>query len=147
MYIQVEQKKYISVCELCARWFTAGEIPCQWKMYTITANVSERHTLPNKIEKVMYISKREQKRRLQKLWHKSAEEQMQAHYLQQEERAFTLSADIERNAFEIGKGVRIRKRAKNTFSKEEAGTCGTYIATKRFQNSRLTCVCKSRNMY
>lgn len=95
----------------------------------------------------MYISKREQKRRLQKLWHKSAEEQMQEYYLQQEKRAFTLSADIERNAFEIGKGVRIRKRAKNTFSKEEAGTCGTYIATKRFSNSRLTCVCKSRNLY
>ena len=78
------------------------------------------------------------------MWHKSAEEQMQAHYLQQEERAFTLSADIERNAFEIGKGVRIRKRAKNTFSKEEAGTCGTYVRTMRFENSYTTKVCKSR---
>ena len=79
--------------------------------------------------------------------HMSKEELMQAYYLQQEKRAYTLGTQIERNAFEIGKGVRIRKRAKNTFSKEEAGTCGTYIATKRFSNSRLTCVCKSRNMY
>jgi hypothetical protein len=95
----------------------------------------------------MYISRREQKRRLQKLWHKSAEEQMQAYYLQQKKQAFTLGTQIERNAFEIGKGTRIRKRAKNTFSKEEFGTCGTYITTKRFSNSRLTCVCKSRNIY
>jgi hypothetical protein len=116
-------------------------------MYTITANVSERHTLPNKKAKVMYISKREQKRRLQKLWHMSAEEQMIEHYLQQEKRAFKLGTHIERNAFEIGKGTKQPKKAKNKFSKEEFGTCGTYIATKRFSNSRLTCVCKSRNMY
>ena len=95
----------------------------------------------------MYISKREQKRRLHKLQHMSKEELMQAYYLQQEKRAFTIGTQIERNAFEIGKGVRIRKRVKNTFSKEEFGTCGTYITTKRFANSRLTCVCKSRNFY
>ena len=147
MRIQVEQKKHISVCELCARWFTAGKIPCQWKMCTITANVSERHTLPNKKAKVMYISKREEKRRLQKLWHKSAEEQMQEYYLQQKKQAFTLGTPIERNAFEIGKGKRMQKKVHNSFSKEEFGTCGTYIATRRFSNSRLTCVCKSRNLY
>lgn len=95
----------------------------------------------------MYISRREQKRRLQKLWHMSAEEQMQEYYLQQEKRAYTLGTQIERNAFEIGKGTKQPKKAKNTFSKEEFGTCGTYIATKRFPNSRLTCVCKSRNLY
>jgi hypothetical protein len=95
----------------------------------------------------MIISKREQKRRLHKLQHMSKEELMQAYYLQQEKRAFTLGADIERNAFEIGKGVKQPKKAKNKFSKEEFGTCGTYIATKRFSNSRLTCVCKSRNIY
>lgn len=64
MRIQVEQKKHISVCELCARWFTAGKIPCQWKMCTITANVSERHTLPNKKSK-SYVYK--QKRRKKKV--------------------------------------------------------------------------------
>jgi CO dehydrogenase nickel-insertion accessory protein CooC1 len=54
---------------------------------------------------------------------------------------------MERAIFEQCKHTRTQKRAKNTFSKEEFGTCGTYIATKRFLNSRLTCVCKSRNLY
>lgn len=95
----------------------------------------------------MYISKREQKRRLQKLWHKSAEEQMQEYYLQQKKRAFTLGTPIERNAFEIGKGVRTKKKARNTCYREEAGTCGTYVRTIRFENSYITKVCKSRNLY
>ena len=95
----------------------------------------------------MIISKREQKRRLHKLQHMSKEELMQAYYLQQKKQAFTLGTQIERNAFEIGKGKRMQKKARNSFSKEEFGTCGTYIATKRFSNSRLTCVCKSRNLY
>ena len=34
---------------------------------------------------------------------------------------------------------------KNAYSREEAGTVGNIIVTKRFSNSRLTCVCKSRN--
>ena len=113
----------------------------------------------------MIISKREQKRRLHKLQHMSAEEQMIEHYLQQEKRAFTIGTQIERNAFEIGKGVRIRKRAKNTFSKEEFGTCGSTISVRKFAVSQefvekrgtsvrtytltsyTNIVCKSRNMY
>ena len=46
--------------------------------------------------------------------------------------------------FAIGKGQRSAKKAKNGFSKEEAGTIGSTILTKRFSNSRLTCVCKSK---
>ena len=94
-----------------------------------------------------YVSKREQKRRLQKLWHKNAEEQMQEYYLQQEKQAFTIGTPIERNAFEIGKGKRMQKRIHNTLYKEQAGTCGTYVRTMRFENSYITKVCKSRNLY
>ena len=39
---------------------------------------------------------------------------------------------------------RTKKRAKNTFSKKEAGTCTEYITVKRFRNSRLTCICKTK---
>lgn len=53
--------------------------------------------------------------------------------------------ETERYIFAMCKGERTRKKAKNTFSKEEAGTCGNIIVTKRFRNSRLTCVCKTRN--
>lgn len=95
----------------------------------------------------MYISKREEKRRLHKLQHMSAEEQMQEYYLQQKKQAFIIGTQIERNAFEIGKGVRTKKKARNTCYREEAGTCGTYVRTMRFENSYITKVCKSRNMY
>ena len=48
-----------------------------------------------------------------------------------------------RQMFEAGKGVRQPKKAKNNASKEEAGTLPRAITVKRFQGSRLTCVCKS----
>ncbi len=55
---------------------------------------------------------------------------------------------IERNIFAAAQTHRpSKRRVINRFSRDEAGTCGTYIVTKRFANSRLTCVCKSRNLY
>lgn len=38
-----------------------------------------------------------------------------------------------------------RRRVRNPYSREEAGTIGNIIVTKRFSNSRLTCVCKTHN--
>ena len=52
--------------------------------------------------------------------------------------------ETERHIFAMCKGERTRKKAKNGFSKEQAGSIGNTIVTKRFSNSRLTCVCKSR---
>lgn len=49
-----------------------------------------------------------------------------------------------RKMFAIGKGQRTPKKAKNRVSKERMGTVGRTIVTKRFDNSRLTCVCKSK---
>ena len=50
-----------------------------------------------------------------------------------------------------GMGVATRKKSHirgsqkpNPDMKEGVGTVGTIIATKRFNNSRLTCVCKTR---
>lgn len=51
------------------------------------------------------------------------------------------------NVFAVCKGVRMRKRVRNSFSRDEAGTCGTYVHTIRFENSYITKVCKSRNLY
>ena len=45
--------------------------------------------------------------------------------------------------FYLGKGERSPKKAKNRASKEQAGTIGRTIVVKRFEGSRLTCVCKS----
>lgn len=113
----------------------------------------------------MIISKREQKRRLHKLQQLSKEELMQAYYLQQEKRAFTIGTQIEQNAFEIGKGTKQPKKAKNKVYKEQAGTCGTYTSVRKFAVSQefvekrdtsvrrytltsyTNIVCKSRNMY
>lgn len=45
--------------------------------------------------------------------------------------------------FYLGQGARQPKKAKNRASKEAAGTIGRSIVVKRFEGSRLTCVCKS----
>lgn len=42
------------------------------------------------------------------------------------------------------RGQRSPKRARNGFSKEQAGTVGNVVVTRRFPNSRLTCVCRTR---
>ena len=48
--------------------------------------------------------------------------------------------------FAIGKGQRSAKKAKNGYSKEQAGTIGSMVVTKRFSGSRLTCVCKCKSI-
>jgi CO dehydrogenase nickel-insertion accessory protein CooC1 len=54
---------------------------------------------------------------------------------------------MERAIFEQCKRTRTQKRVKNGWSSEQAGTCGSYTRTMRFENSYITKVCKSRNMY
>lgn len=49
-----------------------------------------------------------------------------------------------RKMFAVGKGQLQPKKAKNTASSERAGTIGRTIVVKRFDGSRLTCVCKSK---
>jgi hypothetical protein len=49
--------------------------------------------------------------------------------------------------FRAGRGARCRKKPQISGSRKPtahgtAGTIGNYITTKRFENSRLTCVCK-----
>ena len=56
--------------------------------------------------------------------------------MQQEKQAFTLGTPIERNAFEMCKGKRMQKKARNSFSKEEFGTCGSTISVRRFAVSQ-----------
>lgn len=46
--------------------------------------------------------------------------------------------------FATAKGQSMRKRVKNTASKEEAGTIGNVVLVKRFPNSKITCTCKCR---
>ena len=48
-----------------------------------------------------------------------------------------------REMFAICKGQRSHKKVKNSVSRERMGTVGRTIVTKRFDGSRLTCVCKS----
>lgn len=55
-----------------------------------------------------------------------------------------MGVEVKERIFEECKGVRSPKKAKNRASKEQAGTIGRTIVTKRFEGSRLTCVCKSR---
>jgi len=57
--------------------------------------------------------------------------------------AETMSIESRGEIFNLGKGERSPKKAKNRASREQAGTIGRSITVKRFEGSRLTCVCKS----
>ena len=55
---------------------------------------------------------------------------------------------IERNVFRAGNIARPQKgKARNGFSREEAGTVGTQMTTRRFVGSHITVYCKSRKLY
>lgn len=55
---------------------------------------------------------------------------------------------IERDVFRAGNVARPQKgKAKNAYSREEAGTVGTQMTTRRFSGSYITVYCKSRKQY
>lgn len=55
---------------------------------------------------------------------------------------------IERNVFRAGSIARPQKgKVKNGYSREEAGTIGTQMTTRRFVGSHITVYCKSRKQY
>lgn len=66
--------------------------------------------------------------------------------VRRETMAETIGIENRGEMFYLGKGERSPKKAKNRASKEQAGTIGRTIVTKRFEGSRLTCVCKSMNI-
>ena len=57
--------------------------------------------------------------------------------------AETVGIENGRKMFYECQGTRSPKKAKNRASREQAGTIGRSIVVKRFEGSRLTCVCKS----
>ena len=63
--------------------------------------------------------------------------------VQRETMAEPIGLENRGEMFYLGQGVRQPKKAKNRASKEQAGTIGRSIVVKRFEGSRLTCVCKS----
>lgn len=53
-----------------------------------------------------------------------------------------------RNVFRDGMVARPQKgKTKNAYSREEAGTMGTQMTTRRFSGSYITVYCKSRKQY
>lgn len=63
--------------------------------------------------------------------------------VRRETMADTMGIESRGEIFNLGKGERSPKKAKNRASREQAGTIGRSITVKRFEGSRLTCVCKS----
>lgn len=58
----------------------------------------------------------------------------------------TMRPETTAEMFYAGKGVRNPKRAKNKVSSERSGSIRPHIVVKRFDGSRLTCVCKSKKV-
>lgn len=77
------------------------------------------------------------------------------HYLTQQEAARRYERREEmrspmygRNPFREGMVTRPQKgRTKNAYSREEAGTMGTQMTTRRFSGSYITVYCKSKKQY
>lgn len=63
--------------------------------------------------------------------------------VRRETMAETMGIESRGEIFNLGKGERSPKKAKNRASREQAGTIGRSITVKRFEGSILTCVCKS----
>jgi len=63
--------------------------------------------------------------------------------VRRETMAEPVSIENGRKMFYECQGTRSPKKAKNRASREQAGTIGRSIVVKRFEGSRLTCVCKS----
>lgn len=96
------------------------------RRYTSVTEVEHRTTMDD-VPKVgrRYLSQKEAVRR----------------YEQREE----LREGIERNIFRAGNIARPQKgKTKNAYSREEAGTVGTQMTTRRFSGSHITVYCKSR---
>lgn len=51
------------------------------------------------------------------------------------------------NAFAVSRTARPIKRVRNTWSSEQAGTCGCITYDARFENSYIHIVCKGRKKY
>lgn len=123
------------MCELPQRWlasFHAQEVRMSKKMSWRDAKKAEH-------QRMLEYFKREQKR------HKAHQPLSESRRVVREQ---TMPEQIilERGAkmFGICKGRSTPKKARNTASKEQAGTIGSVITVRRFQNSRLTCVCKTK---
>ncbi len=93
------------------------------------------------------MTKKEKRARLAYLRTCTKEELMMLYYAHKKECAQKNSMIEDARIFDTCKGKRTPKKARNTFSKEEFGTCGTCTKVMRFAGSRETCVYKSRNLY
>lgn len=59
----------------------------------------------------------------------------------------SLHVHAKENIFATCKTTRTRKRIRNTWSSEQAGTCGCITYDARFENSYIHIVCKGRKKY
>lgn len=128
------------MCELPQGWL----VPSHAQEVRMSNKMSWRIEKRQQHERLMAYRKRESKR----MEYREKEENT-LKVSRRRVRLETMADDMSmlesgRKIFAICKGQRSPKKAKNSASREQAGTIGRSIVVKRFANSRLTCVCKSR---
>lgn len=128
------------MCELPQGWL----VPSHAQEVRMSKKMEWRIEKRKQHERLMAYRKREYKR----MEHREKEENT-LKASRRRVRLETMADDMSmlesgRKIFAICKGQRSPKKAKNSASREQAGTIGRSIVVKRFANSRLTCVCKSR---
>ena len=87
------------------------------------------------------MTSKQKKARLAYLRTLSKEELLRLYYMQQEKKAKESPFKYGRGVFAECKGTRIKKRVRNTFSREEMGTCPQVLHAVR-TGVHSVCVCK-----
>ena len=119
-------------------------LPDEW----VVSDAPKGESIGERKKAAWKIAKRKEHERM-KAFRKREEKRAKRTQSLQRNRAIVFNATIgerveKENVFFEGKGQRTPKRARNTFSKEQAGTVGNVIYTKRFDNSHLICVYKGK---
>lgn len=130
------------VCRLPESWQARKAQMEQKREVTLCARLAWQAAKREERDRFIAYKKREEKR-AKKAYHVS--ESLSAS--RQKVREYTMPDAIEiegvHKMFHAGKGERATKKVKNRVYAEQCGSVPRRIVLKRFDNSRITCLCKS----
>lgn len=134
--------KLLQMCELPEEWLALSAMQEQKQEIGMSKKQSWKMAKRAAHERLLAYRERE---RLRAKRHGSSGRSMDndRRRVYRETMAETTTIESRGRMFNEGKGQMQPKKAKNSVSKEQAGTIGRTIVVKRFDGSRLTCVCKS----
>lgn len=129
----------LQMCELPEGWLALSAMQEQKQKVGMSKKLAWKTAKREEHDRLMAYREREKKRN--GMGGGSLERSRQC--VRRETMAEPMGIEGGRRMFFECQTARSPKKAKNRASKEAAGTIGRSIVVKRFEGSRLTCVCKS----